>query len=146
MAYIEKQDSGCWNWTGFLNPISSRGYFRMNGKRHLAHRASFILFKGSIGKFNVLHKCDNTKCVNPDHLFLGTHLDNMRDCCDKKRNTFGEKVATSKLKERDIVDIFRMTQNRYFSHEELSKMFRVSRTTITLILNNKRWKHLNPEV
>lgn len=77
-------DGGCWLWRGALD---DKGYGRIKiakGMR-LAHRISWLLKKGPIGDLNVLHKCDNPACVNPDHLFLGTHSDNMKDCWAKGR-------------------------------------------------------------
>lgn len=81
---VEKTDS-CWNWTG---AISSNGYgsATFESRRISSHRLSWILCNGEIpnGLF-VLHTCDNRKCVNPGHLFLGTQKDNMQDCYKKGR-------------------------------------------------------------
>ena len=91
-------DSGCWEWIGPTNS-TGYGYFYL-GKEHEggikgtgAHRASYYLFKGQIpeGKF-VLHTCDNRKCVNPAHLFLGSQIDNMQDCIQKGRDCRGERM------------------------------------------------------
>ena len=82
----------CWLWTG---PQVGRGYGKtsFNGKTQRAHRVSWELTYGPIpaGVF-VCHKCDNPLCVRPEHLFLGTPLDNVRDMCAKKRQVSGSKT------------------------------------------------------
>ncbi len=77
--------SGCWLWTGSGN---QRGYglFFVNRKCISTHRASWVIHNGEIPKkMHVLHKCDVPACVNPQHLFIGTHQDNMRDMMEKRK-------------------------------------------------------------
>lgn len=146
IKYVSMNNTtGCWDWTG---NICFYGYGRINYKMksYRANRAAFILFKQTDpGKLLVCHKCDNTKCVNPDHLFLGTQKDNMKDCKAKKRTAYGHKNGSSKLKENDVL-IIKDLAKKNLTHLEISKRFGVSRANIGLILNNKRWKHLNKEV
>ena len=78
-------DDDCWVWTG---ATQSKGYgsFSINGRTHSAHRVSFALASNrDPGDCHVLHECDNRKCVNPNHLFEGTNLDNVRDMHAKGR-------------------------------------------------------------
>jgi len=86
MSRIEvDQSSGCWNWTGTISP-GGYGVASWNYKTRRAHRLSWESFCSAIpdGLF-VCHKCDNPRCVNPDHLFLGTAQDNANDCVAKGR-------------------------------------------------------------
>lgn len=77
----------CWHWTGYVTP-SGYGVSCYKAKGIRAHRLAYILYKGEIPeKMLVLHKCDERKCVNPEHLFLGTDADNMLDCFLKGRHT-----------------------------------------------------------
>ncbi|MCK4306058.1 MAG: HNH endonuclease [Candidatus Eisenbacteria sp.] len=85
---VEKSP-GCWMWTG--NKVSdkpNRGYERIwaDGKMKLAHRVSWEMVSGPIPEgMQILHRCDNPSCVRPDHLFMGTRSDNMRDAIAKRR-------------------------------------------------------------
>ncbi len=84
-AKIFKSDNECWEWSGH-KCITGYGQFSLIGKPVSSHRASWLLYKGKIPDgICVLHKCDNRKCVNPDHLFLGTNLDNILDSMNKNR-------------------------------------------------------------
>lgn len=146
MKYVNiNNDSGCWDWIG---NIDHYGYGRIGFKMkaYRASRASILLFKNiDPGKLFVCHKCDNPKCVNPDHLFVGTQKDNMIDCKSKKRTASGSRNGTSKLKEDDIKIILELARENK-THLEISKIFGVSRSNIGSIINKKRWKHLNMEV
>jgi hypothetical protein len=84
MAAVEPipEGRGCWEWMGFIRPS---GYGQVHQNK-LAHRVSWELHNGPIPNgVLVLHKCDNKSCVNPDHLFLGSHRDNTQDMMSKGR-------------------------------------------------------------
>lgn len=84
--YQVDQQTGCWNW---IKTISDLGYgvFYQKGRRVLAHRQSFQESIGKIpGKLFVCHRCDNRRCINPEHLFLGDHKANMQDMVAKGRH------------------------------------------------------------
>ncbi len=94
MIKVNKDDvTGCWLWKGHIQKKQSGyGTFVPIGERSgLAHRAAFRLFKGTLDDKLILHTCDNTICVNPDHLFKGTFQDNVDDMIKKGRDNFDHK-------------------------------------------------------
>ena len=108
----------------------------------MAHRISYMLNRGAIPSgLLVLHKCDNPPCVNPDHLFLGTHQDNATDRDSKGRmaDMRGEKNPFSKLKDVDVCNIRAILKyvTRRGVITELARIYDVSVSTISLIKLNK---------
>jgi hypothetical protein len=90
---------GCWEWSKRTHE-KGYGVFHLKGKLEQAHRAAWIIINGPIPEgLYVLHKCNNRKCVNPDHLYLGTHQDNMNDMVRDKRSNkpYGERNGKSKI-------------------------------------------------
>lgn len=93
--------SGCWEWTaGYFN----HGYGRIYDKTKalLVHRVSYACYFGDPGELKVLHRCDNKRCFNPEHLFLGTQDDNMKDCKRKGRNTGGKTYVLTPEQINDV--------------------------------------------
>ncbi len=112
----------CWLWTGVIDKY---GYGRIMefGKRIGAHRAAWMVCNGVIPSgMQVLHKCDVRHCVNPDHLFIGTHADNHKDKCKKGRVAWGEKHWHCKVSDHDVQIIMEST----LSSSALSKIFNVT--------------------
>ena len=133
----EISESGCWIWTAGTRP-NGKGvlyprHWTDDGKSIGAHRFSFELSRGAIPKgMYVCHKCDTPLCVNPDHLFIGTHHDNMRDMVTKRRSFTGrgkDKKGRAKLTNQQADQIRKME----ISHSKLAAMFGVSQTTISRI-------------
>ena len=82
--FVLKKENDCWDWIGCIS--AGYGQFRFNMNRERAHRAAWILNYGEIPKDKqVLHTCDNRKCSNPEHLYLGTSADNNRDILERLR-------------------------------------------------------------
>lgn len=89
---VNKTEDGCWEWTGSKLP-TGYGHLKFDNIQTYAHRVSWSLCVGEIPDgLCVLHHCDNPCCVKPDHLFLGTMLDNMHDRDAKGRNNKGKKI------------------------------------------------------
>lgn len=144
---VDKQFRGCWEWKATrAGKLRHYGYFWINKKFQYAHRASYELYVGKIpkGKY-VLHRCDNTICVRPSHLFLGTQKDNMRDMLNKGRRVAPKGEANKgggKLKNRDIMTIRSLYKPYQYTQKRLSKEFDVSEVMINRILNNLAWTHI----
>lgn len=141
-ANFRKSD-GCWTWGG---PVSAYGYgmIRTGGRgAHVyAHRLSYELHRGEIPpKMFVCHTCDVRTCVNPNHLFLGTHDDNRRDMIAKGRNARGERAGGAKLTEAQAVEIIEAL-GRGEGAASLARRYRVNRGAITGIKRGHNWKHL----
>lgn len=96
-----KKEGTCWNWTSGKD-VNGYGRLWYNGQNSTAHTVAYSVFVGPIPKgLEVRHKCDNPSCINPDHLELGTHADNMRDKSIRKR-IHGEKNPNHKTKKLAI--------------------------------------------
>ena len=145
---VDKSD-GCWNWTAGHN---GRGYgaFYGDGTMLRAHRVSYELHYGPIPKQDsyhgmcVCHSCDNKLCVNPDHLFLGTHQDNMDDMYDKGRDVplAGIRNGNSKLTESDVLNIRKVSKHGLVTQKNLSILYGVSVQLISRVINRGIWSHV----
>lgn len=131
---------GCWEW-GASKHGEGYGQFILAGHVEKAHRVAYQLYVGTIPKgLCVCHHCDNTGCVNPSHLFLGTHTDNMRDRENKGRkpDTSGENNGHSKLTEEDVRTIRIMWSNGV-RQVEIADKFGVSQVNISRIICGHNW-------
>lgn len=139
---------GCWNWTA---SATKNGYgnigWMFNGVRNniLAHRMSYELYNGSIPPELVIrHTCDNTRCVNPNHLILGTYSENQTDMFDRWRDNkvYGIKQGQAKLTEQQVIDIRSKYIPNVYSMDKLANEYGVRQSTISLIIREISWKHL----
>jgi hypothetical protein len=132
----------CWNWKGSLCGRDGRGRIGVEGKNLYVYRYSYILHIGPIPfGLSVIHKCDNPKCVNPKHLSVGTHSDNMLDAYKKNRKSnLGVKNPRAKLTEEQVKEI-----RRRYPREGgvgLAKEFGLERSVPYAIYIRKIWHSL----
>lgn len=157
LSKIKKLNS-CWEWQGTIrtNYGSLAVRVDVDGVRKdreiRAHRLSYFIHKGPFDfKLHVCHSCDNPKCVNPDHLFLGTHQENMLDRDSKGRlkghkGALGEGNAHSKLTEPEVIEIYNLAKSGR-GHRSISLNFNnISVQTISHILRKRTWKYLTDRV
>lgn len=125
--------SGCWNWTASVDK-HGYGHIRVDGNLVRTHRFSYEYYIGEIPDgYDVLHKCDNRKCCNPAHLFLGKDIDNALDRDMKGRGAGG------KLSPGDIQEI-RQLKSEGVSVTKILSKYPVSRKNIYRILNQQSWR------
>jgi len=126
---VLKMQSGCHEWQSVIHR-DGYGKFHFDGGQKQAHRVAYELFIGSPDGAQVLHRCDNRKCVNPDHLFLGTNQDNVKDMDAKKRRGTKCKVTLAQA-----VEIRRLLADRW-TQREVGELFGIDQTTVSRI-----WLH-----
>lgn len=139
-------ETGCWNWRKCLL-TSGYGQTYASGKKWRAHRLSFSAFFGKIPDgYCVCHKCDNPRCVNPFHLFLGTSLENQQDKIRKGRERYqqGSQHHASKLTEEQVIAIH-AERKTGVKCRVLAKKYGVSTHLIESVCSGKAWKHLGLE-
>lgn len=141
---IEDLQTGCWNWNKCLC-ARRYGNVRIGRKMILAHRAAWEAKNGEIPKgMYVLHRCDNTKCINPDHLFIGTQMDNVRDMHQKgrARKAVGTNHRWAKLTDDKVRNIRFMISGGSMSDGEIGRAVGISRSVICHIKSGRTWKHV----
>jgi len=133
----KKEPDKCWIWKG-AKQKSGYGRFKINGKLYLAHRVCYELTFGIIpNNLWVLHKCDNPKCVNPHHLFLGTRSDNMNDALKKGRlkitlDKLHKSNPHKKINSNQIKEIKILIQNGS-TEREIGKLFNICHQSVNYI-------------
>lgn len=145
MHNIKKTSQGCWEWQGYVSTSGygiTKDYDRIK-KNISVHRLSYLTFISEITEgLCVCHECDNRKCCNPQHLWIGTHHENSQDCLKKGRNSGGqpggEKNPASKLNEEKVLQIRRLAKSGVYQRE-IAKKFSISQATANQIINRKLW-------
>ena len=136
----KRSNMECWPWKGAKFVRKGYGALRFNGKTMIASRVAYQLTFGPIpdGMF-VLHKCDNPPCCNPDHLWIGTNTDNVKDMDVKGRRRtvarHGEACGASKLKLFQVMEIRSSSK----SSRVLAREYGVTKSTILRIRCSKTW-------
>lgn len=143
-SYVQKASATeCWEWAGGLKP-NGYGHFKVESyKTVYAHRYSYFLANGVMPDLHICHKCDNRKCVNPNHLFAGTQLENIQDMHRKGRASGGsmpaEKNPSAKLTNREarmIRKLFAVGCNRAV----IARIFQINWNSVDNIVRGKAFK------
>jgi hypothetical protein len=139
-SHTKESDSGCWEWQRGKHASGYGGVGPSWGGGSYAHRAMWEAANGAIpqGKY-VLHRCDNRCCINPDHLFLGTHLDNIRDMQAKNRHRGGSLPGESNPNSKHSdATVFATKWARLigYTSKEVQDAFGVSESFVTRICHH----------
>ncbi len=139
---IKVMPSGCWEWQG---TVLDRGYgqIRINYKRYPAHRISMHIYRNfdlSSDLF-ICHRCDNPPCVNPDHLFPGTHAENCKDSVAKGRwvNNQGSRHGMAKIDEDDVL-LIRTLRELNWPNRSIGEVFEITQSCVSAITLNRSWR------
>jgi len=143
--HVNKTET-CWNWMASTN--HGYGNVKILKKSIRAHRYSYFIHNNEMNQdLCVLHKCDNTICVNPEHLFLGTQIENIEDMYSKNRakpflgaiRAKGENAGRAKLTNKQVEQIRRLKLKGKQTQKEISEKYNVSQMCISKIIKNKTY-------
>lgn len=146
--YTEKVPfSDCHYWIGALSRKNGYAAFRIREKGNRdnlrtfrVHRLIYELKVGDINGKHVLHSCDNPQCINPDHLHLGTHQDNMKEMIERKRHAFGLRHGAVRMTENNVREIRSLYASGKYTTRGLGLLFNVDGKHIWNIVNGRKWK------
>lgn len=142
-AKISKNEiTGCWNWVGALFKVSGYGQFSNKALTTLttAHRASWLLHNGPIPEgLLVCHKCDNRKCCNPDHLYLGTNSQNM---IDRSKRGYVHQRALTEEKVREM----RQLRQQGWPWRKLAARYGVQMNAVREATLGKSWAFVDEPI
>ena len=130
-------ESGCWEWEASCNQYGYGQFSDINGKTIKAHRYSYELNKGPIPEgMCILHSCDNRRCCNPNHLSVGSHLENYHDMLNKNRQHYKNILNSEKVKNIKI----RLQSGEFYKN--IAKEFDIPSVTVYHIKTGKTWAHV----
>lgn len=157
--YMPEPTTGCWLWTAGLQKYGYGG-FSMRARTYPAHRISWLMHRGAIGDKFVLHKCDTPACVNPEHLFLGTQADNIRDMDRKGRGrrlgvagarngarlyperlSRGEKRYNAVLTDALVREI-RLAADAGEGPASIGRRLHLDRNHVSHVIKRRSWRHV----
>lgn len=138
------RDDECWEWQGSRD---TRGYGQLGAGQGRLLRAHRIAWEAHHAEpvppgICVCHSCDNPACVNPAHLFLGNHAENMADKAAKRRHSFGSDLPQARLTRSEVEEIRRLHAADDLSQHQLARRFGVGQATVHAIVHRKTWRHV----
>ncbi len=140
----KKSDIECWEWMG-VKDKNGYGRIRINKKMYSSHRIIYELICGPIPEsICVCHSCDNPSCCNPNHLFLGSQSDNIKDMIIKgrwrKANNFKELNGAHKLTQQQVNKIRNLYSTSLYTYKELAIKFKMCKESIGHIIRYETWR------
>ena len=138
--FMPEPMSGCWLWLGSLGPTGYGLFYFPPRNMVPAHQASWEIYRGSRNGFHVLHNCDNRPCVNPEHLYLGTHQDNMRDRDSRGRGYKRDGSKNGRAKLTDAIVLAIRADKRW--PRFIARDYYIPISTVQKIRQRQTWKHL----
>lgn len=136
-----KGPTECWEWTAAKHKFG-HGVFNLQGLMQKAHRISAHIAGMEIKGLFVCHHCDNPSCVNPNHLFAGSNVDNTTDRHLKGRSAKGQRIGKSKLDTQTVQAIRRLYASGKWTQIQLADQFGIEQSGISNIINRKAWAHV----
>lgn len=141
LAKIEKLPSGCWEYRGTIEKCGY-GVLQIGKKQWRAHRYMYVQVHGPVtDDVCILHKCDNRPCVNPDHLYAGSHCDNMRDK-GQRGGSDGMRNGRAKITDDQVREIRRLYDAKELTQVELAARFGIGQSAISEIVRRTHWTHI----
>ena len=140
--FLKLGEDQCWPWQAgrFDNGY---GQFFLRRQSIGAHRIAYIIAYGDYDDvLFVCHNCNHKFCVNPKHLYLGTHEQNMQDAVQDGLSNKGEKNGQCLLTEQEVINIRELYSTSMYSQREVARIFKISQALVNNILLNKNWSHI----